>query len=370
MTNLTKRIKEKAYHLGFDLIGIAPANQAPHAEAYRRWLAKGYQAGMQWLARDPERRLDPQRVVPHAQSAIVVGLSYFTINPPPALWNDPARGRIARYAWGLDYHDKMLPKLRALGEFVAQEAEPAGRISTPEQPIRQRAYVDTGPVLERGLAAQAGLGFIGKNSLLINPRLGSYLFLGEILLDRELAYDEPATDEGASLRFEAAGQIKKGSCGQCRRCLQICPTQAFPAAYILDSNRCISYLTIELKGEIPLARRPLMGQWIFGCDECQEICPWVRRYSQPTAADFLHYDPEQAIPKLVDLLALDEAGFRQRFKGSPIKRTKRRGLLRNVAVALGNWGDPTARPALHQALNDPEPLIRSHAAWAIGMIRE
>ena len=359
---LTRLIKEKAYSLGFDLIGIAPAESAPHARAYRRWLARGYAAGMSWLARDPQRREDPRRVVSGARSVIVVGLSYFVLDPPAELWNDPSRGRIARYAWGLDYHHIMLPRLRELGDFIEQEA---GRT------FHQRAYVDTGPILERDFAAQAGLGFIGKNTLLINPGLGSYFFLGEILVDLELEYDEPALEGGASCQIGPPGHSKRaGTCGNCTRCLDICPTHAFPAAYILDSNLCISYLTIELKGAIPPPMRPRLGNWIFGCDLCQEICPWVRRYSQPTRESFLSYDPEFVAPKLVELMTLDEPAFRTRFRDSPIKRTKRRGLLRNVAVALGNWGSPEALPVLTQALQDPEPLIREHAAWAIERIEQ
>jgi epoxyqueuosine reductase len=300
-------------------------------------------------------------VAPAAQSVVVVGLSYFVLDPPAEQWNDPSRGRIARYAWGLDYHDIMLPKLRQLGEFIEKEVGHG---------LSQRAYVDTGPILERDFAAQAGLGFIGKNSLLINPRLGSYLFLGEILVEADLEIDPPAPDGGASCHTGPPGQSKRvGTCGNCTRCLEICPTHAFPAPYILNSNRCISYLTIEHKDAIPLELRPLLKNWIYGCDECQEICPWVRRYSRPAAEPFLAYDPEWAAPKLVDLLALDDEAFRCRFKGTPIKRTKRRGLLRNVAVALGNWGSPEALPALEKALADPEPLVREHAAWAINQIK-
>ncbi len=347
--SLTQRIKEKAISLGFDLVGIAPADRAPHAEAYHRWLANGYAAQMSWLARDPERRVTPRLVLSGAQSAVVVGLSYFTHNPPAELWNDPSRGRIARYAWGLDYHEIMLPRLRELGEFINTET----RFWQKSEALNWRAYVDTGPILERDLAAQAGLGFIGKNCLLINPRIGAYLFLGEILLDFELEYDEPI----------------HCSCGNCSRCLTICPTQALPTAYLLDSNCCISYLTIEHKESIPLPLRPLMGNWIFGCDACQEICPWVRRYSQVGRQPFLHYDPEWVAPNLLELMALDETAFRSRFKGTPILRSKRRGLLRNVAIALGNWGNPIALPILQQATQDPEPLIREHAQWAIERIK-
>ena len=361
MQNSTQSIKEKAYELGFDLIGIAPAGRAPHAEAYRRWLEHGYAGQMQWLARAPHRREDPRQVVPGARSVIVVGLSYFVLDPPADLWADPARGRIARYAWGLDYHEVMLPRLRELGHFIEKQVGHS---------LNQRAYVDTGPVLERDFAAQAGLGFIGKNTLLISPKLGSYLFLGEILVDIELEYDEPSPDGGASCHTGPPGESKRlGTCGNCTRCLEICPTHALPAPYILDSNRCISYLTIELKGSIPVELRPLLGNWIYGCDECQSICPWVRRYAQPTRENFLNYDPDSVAPKLVELMALDELTFRQRFKGTPLSRIKRRGLLRNVAVALGNWGDPAALPVLAQAQQDPEPLIREHVTWAIAQIK-
>jgi epoxyqueuosine reductase len=361
--NLTQLIKEKAYDLGFDLIGIAPADRAPHAEAYRLWLQHNYHAEMHWLARDPQRREDPHQILPGVQSVVVVGLSYFVGDARSELWRDPARGRIARYAWGQDYHEAMLPRLRTLGDFINRETG---------QSRRQRAYVDTGPILERDFAAQAGLGFIGKNTLLIHPQMGSYLFLGEVLIDLELEYDEPAPDGGASCQVGSPGESKRiGTCGNCTRCLEICPTHAFPAPYILNSNLCISYLTIEHRGAIPVALRPLIGNWIFGCDECQEICPWVRRYtprlsSQPA---FLHFDPDRFAPRLADLMSLDESAFGARFRGTPITRAKRRGFLRNVAVALGNWGSPQALSALEPALADPEPLIREHAAWAIAQIK-
>lgn len=358
--NLSQRLKEKAYSLGFDLIGIAPAERAPHAEAYRRWLAQGYAAEMHWLGREPNHREDPRQVLPEVRSVIVAGLSYFMLNPPGEVWDDPSRGRIARYAWGLDYHEVMLPRLRELGEFAEKEV---GRR------VNRRVYIDTGPILERDFAAQAGLGFIGKNTLLINPKIGSYLFLGEILVDVELEYDEPTPDGGTSCRLGLPGESKRlGTCGHCTRCLTICPTHAFPAPYILNSGRCISYLTIELKGSIPVELRPLMGNWIFGCDECQEVCPWVRRYSRPGSESFLSYEPEQVAPKLVDLMGLDNAAFRARFKGTPLLRPKRRGFLRNVAVALGNWGSEEALPALQQAAQDPEPLIGEHARWALERI--
>lgn len=354
--SLTTAIKEKAYDLGFDLIGIAPAAEASHADAYASWVDAGYAAAMGYMVRNVARRQDPRRVLPGACSVIVVGLSYFVTNPPPDLWNDPSRGRVARYAWGMDYHEVMLPRLRQLGDFVVRQSR---------REVQQRTYVDTGPVLERDFAAQAGLGFIGKNTCLINPTVGSYLFLGEILVNLELDVDEPATDSGARIVTQSR---RIGSCGACSRCLKICPTQAFPAPYVLDSRRCISYLTIELKGSIPLDLRPLMGNWIFGCDECQSICPWPRRFAQPMRQDFLRFDPEQAAPKLLDLIGLSSVEFRARFRRSPLLRAKRRGLLRNVAVALGNWGSPKAIPALRRTLDDADPLIREHAAWALAQI--
>jgi epoxyqueuosine reductase len=375
---LTQAIKEKAYELGFDLIGIAPATRAPHADAYASWVDAGYAAAMGYVARDVARRQDPRHVLPGARSVVVVGLSYFVANPPSDLWNDPSRGRIARYAWGLDYHEVMTPRLCQLAEFVLRQTQ---------REVQQRVYVDTGPVLERDFATQAGLGFVGKNTCLINPAMGSYLFLGEILVNLELDFDEPATDSGSRIvvgpgkrptpgsggqgftEISPPGQQRVGSCGACTRCLETCPTHAFPAPYVLDSNRCISYLTIELKGSIPVELRPLMGNWIFGCDECQSVCPWPRRFAQPTRADFLHFDPEQAAPNLLDLISISDDEFRARFRQTPIWRAKRRGLLRNVAMALGNWGSPQAIPALRKALDDPEPLIREHAAWALARIQ-
>jgi epoxyqueuosine reductase len=380
--SLTEHIKEKANELGFDLIGIAPATRAPHADAYASWVDAGYAATMGYLTRDVARRQDPRHVLPGARSVVVVGLSYFIADPPADVWNDPSRGRVARYAWGLDYHDVMAPRLRQLANFILRETR---------RQVEHRVYVDTGPVLERDFAARAGLGFIGKNTCLINPARGSYLFLGEILVSLELEFDEPATDSGARIELpynprpaasgrsenligtgQAAprpGSRRIGTCGACTRCLKICPTHAFPAPYVLDSNRCISYLTIELKGSIPPELRPLMGNWIFGCDECQSVCPWPRRFARPTRQDVLRFDPEQVAPKLLDLMGLSGDQFRVRFQRTPLWRARRRGLLRNVAVALGNWGDPQAIPTLQQALDDPEPLIREHAAWALAQIQ-
>ena len=341
------RLREKAMELGFDVVGIAPARLAPRAAELRAWLDAGYHAGMAWLERNGARRADPGRVVPGAKSIVMVGYEYFVEDPPAAIWNDPLRGRIARYAWGPDYHEQLLPKLQALAAYI-EEATPGAH---------HRAYVDTGPLLERTWAAEAGLGFIGRHSLLIHPARGSYLLLGGVITDAELDYDEPAAEGGA--------RLGRNDCGGCRRCLNICPTRAIREPYIVDSNRCLSYLTIEHKGAIPESLRPLAGNWIFGCDACQEICPWVRRFAQPRSDRFTAFDPERFAPDLLELMTLDKAGFRARYRDTPVWRTKRRGLLRNAAVALGNAGDPVALPVLRRALQDEEPLIREHAAWAI-----
>ncbi len=346
--NLAKQIVAEARRLGFDLVGIVPARLATTQWAYEAWLAEGYHGEMGYLARPDAaaRRADLARTLPGIRAVVVIGSNFHSVPLPPALRDDPARGIIASYAWDEDYHDVLTPRLRQLGAFV--EAQVTGDVA-------QRAYVDTGPLLERELAARAGLGFVGKNTNLIRPDLGSWLFLGELLLDVEL----PA------LRFPAETE---GTCGRCTRCLDACPTDAFVGPYVLDARRCISYLTIELKGPILRDLRPLMGNRIFGCDICQEVCPWNRRFTRPTAEPAFQPRPDGIAPRLLDLLALDDEGFRRRFRSSPVKRAKRRGLLRNVCVALGNWGDPAAVPALVHSLADPEPLIRGHAAWALARI--
>lgn len=343
---LRDRIISYAHTLGFDLVGIAPAQPSPHAAEFIAWLERGYAGTMAYMAREPERRQDPRHVLNGARSIVSVGLSYYTLKLPDDILNDPSRGIISNYAWGVDYHDLMRPRLKALAAFIQAEAGCA---------VATRVYVDTGPVLERDVAVQAGLGFTGKNTCLIHPRLGSYLFLGEVLVSVELEPDPPPSSPAG--------------CGRCTRCLVACPTEAFVSPYVLDSRRCISYLTIELRGPIPRELRPLMRNRIFGCDICQEVCPWNLRFARPTREPlFRPIEFDRAAPPLLELIGLDEAGFRARFGGTPVMRAKRRGLLRNVAVALGNWGDPQAVPALIQALHDLEPLVRGHAAWALGRI--
>jgi epoxyqueuosine reductase len=307
--------------------------------------------------------------LPGAESVIVVGLSYYTIDLPDALKNDPSRGLIARYAWGVDYHNLMTPRLKELAEFVKGEvvltsaSSPTPAAETP-QGASLKVYVDTGPVLERDWALSAGLGFIGKNTCLINPRMGSWLFLGVIVTDATLT-PRPSPFQGEGKR-EARGEGGKPSCGRCTRCLVACPTNAFPQPYVLDARRCISYLTIELKGSIPLDLRPLLGNRIFGCDICQDVCPWPTRFAMPTKERaFFAGDIDRAAPRLIDLASLSEDAFKQRFAGTPILRSKRRGLLRNVAVALGNWGSNEAKNALRVLADDPDPIIAEHAQWGL-----
>ncbi len=284
---------------------------------------------------------------------VVVGVSYVTQSPCSRYWNDPLRGRIARYAWGRDYHKVMGTRLRKLSAFIEREGPSGTRI----QPFN-----DARPVLEHDAGLAAGLGFIGRNTLLLHPEWGSMFFLGGLLLSCELEYDVPTPGEGGSFRGKA-------DCGACRRCLGACPTHAFPAEYILDSRKCLSYQTIENRGEIPLDLRPKMGNWIFGCDACQEVCPWVKRYSRPSEAPWLDPLPDRYAPALEELAGLDDAGFLARFAGTPVMRAKREGLLRNVAVALGNSGKEEAEPPLLHLAKDGHPLVRSHARWALEQIK-
>ncbi len=315
--SLTERVCEKAQGLGFDLVGISPAFPVPHLDAYSAWIAEGYHGEMGYMARPDrvERRENPAAILPGVRSVICVGLNYYSSPLSNALDHNPSRGLIASYAWGLDYHDLMQPRLEDLAGFIRTEA--GGSAAT-------RAYVDTGPILERAYAARAGLGFIGKNTCLINPRMGSWLFLGEILTDVELEPTPNRTDT---------------SCGTCRRCLDACPTGALVEPYVLDARRCISYLTIELKGAIPPNLRPLLGNWIYGCDVCQQVCPWQRFAKTTREQTFLAQNPNRASPPLAELSEMNEDAFRQRYAGTPILRIGWVRLLRNATVALENWED-------------------------------
>lgn len=360
---LAELIAEKAYSLGFDLAGITPAGPSPDYARFEAWLAAGYDGEMAYLARRAAERADPRARQPDARTVILLAASYFTQPLPAALRTDPSRGLIASYAWGQDYHEVLKPLLFELDAAICAAS---GRTT------QGRAYVDSGPLLERSWAQQAGLGFIGKNTCLIAPRLGSWLLLAALVVPEEVSPIPCHVSSDACQVADDAGLSPPSpspfTCGACTRCLDVCPTGAFVGPHVLDARRCISYLTIELKGAIPHALRPQMGNWVFGCDLCQEVCPYNRRFARPGRIAALAGRQELMAPRLLDLLALDETGFRQRFRGTPLLRARRRGLLRNVCVALGNWGDETAVPGLREALHDTEPLVRGHAAWALGQM--
>jgi epoxyqueuosine reductase len=339
--HLSLRVKEEAQRLGFELVGISPVKIPPHEESFAEWLRKELHGELGYMKRTEALRRDPHRLVPWASSVVSVGMNYFTSLPRPRV-TDGTKGWISRYAWGEDYHEVMKGKLESLLATIRD-----WRVGS----VDGRAFVDSGPVLEREWAGVAGMGWIGKNTHLISPKKGSWFFLGELFLSIPLAYDRPIRDR----------------CGKCDLCLKACPTGAFVGPYVLDARRCISYLTIELKGSIPRHLRPLVGNHIFGCDICQEVCPYNVK-AQATAESA--YAPRAGLyaPDLISFLTLTRAEFRQRFRGSPILRAKRRGFLRNVAVALGNLRSAEALPALMRALNDEEPLVRGHVAWALGRI--
>jgi epoxyqueuosine reductase len=339
--SLSLRIKAEAQRLGFELVGISPVKLPPHQESFAEWLRQGFSGEMEYMTRNEEMRRDPHRLVPWAVSIISVGMNYHTPFSRPIATPDP-KGWISRYAWGDDYHRIMQNKLESLLDTVRRMCNGG---------VEGKAFVDSGPVLEREFAGIAGVGWIGKNTHLISPQRGSWFFLGELFLSLRLDYDRAIRDR----------------CGKCDLCLKACPTGAFVGPYVLDARRCISYLTIELKGFIPRYLRPLLGNHIFGCDICQEVCPYNARARSTTE---MSYAPREGLyaPDLIPFLSLDEAEFRLTFRGSPILRAKRKGFLRNVAVALGNSKSSEAVPALIRALDDEEALVRGHVAWALGQI--
>ncbi len=341
-SSLTHLLQEKASELGFDLVGAIPVSRSKTIDIYNAWLKKGYAGSMAYLKRHAELKEDPRKLLPETMSLLALGFNYKTLDPSEQVQN-PDIGYISRYAWGDDYHELIRSKLSALEDYLCRELN-VGKLS--------RSFVDSGPVLEREVAQLAGLGWIGKHSNLINWEKGSWFFLAELLVDVELETNLPFT---------------RVDCGTCTICIEACPTEAIIADRTLDARRCISYLTIELKGSIPAELRPKMGNLIFGCDICQEVCPWNRDVPQSQETG-LQPRPENVAPELTELMKLDQSAFKKRFRKSPIKRTKRRGLLRNVAVALGNWAHESAIPALSLGLQDSEPLVRSHAAWALGRI--
>jgi epoxyqueuosine reductase len=335
-------IQQRARELGFDDCRFTTARPPAHAAQFQDWLAAGRHGQMGYLARNARKRVDPAQVLDAAKSVITLAVSYTA--PPAAHPPAPgAAGEIARYARFSDYHNVIGQRLKTLAELIN---------SLGGEGARSLWYVDTGPVLERDLAERAGLGFIGKHTNLISRKLGNWIFLSEIITTVELEADSP----------------EKNHCGSCRRCIEACPTAAITAPFQLDARRCISYLTIELKGAIPEELRPAIGNRIYGCDDCLAACPW-NRFAGEGALMRPHYRADLAAPDLARMLALDEAGFRARFAGTPMQRAGRRGLLRNVCVALGNCGDPGALPALERAARDTEALIAEHARWAIARIK-
>src|SRR5712692_9509311 len=367
MLRSTTTIKEYAYSLGFDIARITDARGFPEAErVIKERIAAGLMDGLPWFTEERAAvSCHPDALLPEARSIISLAMFYLTEQPDEQEGATP-RGRISRYAWGDDYHEVIKPKLQ---QFAAWLREYAGGEMSGD--LETRIFVDTGRMVDRAVAERAGLGWYGKNTNILTKGWGSWVFLAEIVTNLPLAVDTPI----------------KASCGHCEICLHACPTQALPAPYVLDNTRCISFLTIELRGSIPLELRPLMGNLIFGCDICQQVCPvniiaekrlglregvgtrFIAPQKSGRATE--NFRPRASVgssPELIPLLSLTEEQFRERFRLSPIRRTKRRGLLRNVCVALGNSGDQRAVPALIDVLHDDEPLIRGHAAWALGRI--
>ena len=326
-----------AESLGFDGFGVASPQLDLAGERFGKWLDAGYDGEMSYIGRGEKKRKNPDLVLEGVKSILCFSTNYHTVEKDMSYVEHRDTADISVYALNKDYHDTITPRLRQMEEKIQQEFEGC----------RTRIYVDTGPILEKPLAQQAGLGWIGKHTNLLTQGRGSWYFLSEILTDVDLPPSQPADDH----------------CGTCRSCIDICPTDAIIAPYVLDSKRCISYLTIELKGVIPVEFRKAIGNRIYGCDDCQIVCPWN---SYAVRTDEPDFQQKQDTLKLIDLIQINQEMFSRRFKGSPIKRIKRRGLLRNVAVALGNSGNKQAIPILLKVLDDEEPLIRAHVVWALG----
>ncbi|WP_373284521.1 tRNA epoxyqueuosine(34) reductase QueG [Sphingomonas metalli] len=332
------RIRAKAAELGFAACGIARADAAPRAgERLRQWLADGCHGDMIWMEERAHHRESPAGLWPEVRSVVALGMSYAPANDPLALEGEGGIGRISVYAQGGDYHDVVKRALKALGRWLAQEAG-----------CDLKVFVDTAPVMEKPLAAAAGIGWQGKHTNLVSREHGSWLFLGALYTTLALDPD--------------AGGIDR--CGRCDACQRACPTDAFPAPYRLDARRCISYLTIEHRGPIPEEFRAAIGNRIYGCDDCLAVCPWNKFAVAAAANQAFHPRAELVAPELADLLALDDDGFRQVFAGSPIKRIGRDRMVRNAAIAAGNSGDPALLEPLANLLNDADPAVRDAAAWA------
>lgn len=351
---LVERMKDRAAELGFTLFGVAGPEPSRHMDSFGSWLAEGRHGEMTYLAREESvtRRADLSGTMDSVRSVVIVGHEYCQDDAVDRS-NDPSRAIIARYARGDDYHDVVKAKLLELLSWLDE---------TEEGGVEGRPYVDTGPILERELAQRAGLGWFGRNTMLIDPHRGSYFFLGVLLLDLDLP---------------PSGPFEEDRCGTCRACLDACPTAALlgrdeAGAPVIDARRCISYLTIELRGPIPVELRPGIGNRVFGCDVCQEVCPWNERFAEQSTEPAYSARSELDGPASVELaellLSLSGKGFTRAFAGSPVLRTGRNGLLRNACVALGNWGSEEALPVLARALEDRAPLARGHAAWALGRV--
>lgn len=338
MESLAALIRARAHDAGFERVGFAAAAPAPHAEGLRAWLAAGMQGSMTYMQDPDGNREDPTRYLPWARSVIALGLAYRSGQDVTA---DPDRGAISSYAWGRDYHAVVRARLETLRASIAAAAPGA----------RTHPFVDTSPVLEKGLAEAAGIGWRGKHSNVIAQRAGSWFFLSGLLTDLELPPDGAARDH----------------CGTCVRCIDVCPTGAIVRPYVVDARRCIAYLTIEHRGSIDRELRPLLGNHIFGCDDCQDVCPWNRHAVRTRLPEF-EARPGALNPALLDLIGISRSEWNRRFKKTPVRRATYEGFVRNVAVALGNWGDPQAVPALAARLDDPSPLVREHVAWALGRI--
>ena len=359
-------IKRIAADAGFDLCGIAPASDAPDLEYFPAWIAAGRAGEMKYLeARDDQgelKRASLARVAPWARSVIVCAMNYNTAHPYSTQANDSTRGWIARYAWSReDYHDAVLRRLKqveaALHQPVLEHELMWGGYSRPPD-LTTRSYVDTGPIVERVFAKYAGLGWTGKNTCLINQKQGSWLFLGVILTSLELA---PA--------ISASSLPAPDRCGTCTRCIEACPTDAILAPYQLDSNRCIAYLTIEKRGPVPEEFRAGIGHHVFGCDICQDVCPWNRKAPASTAPEF-QARPGLVNPELAWLAEMPVEEFRETFRGSPIRRTKYSGLRRNVAIAMGNSGNRDFLPLLHKMAGDPDETVAESARWAAARLSQ
>ena len=340
-------VKQAAHDAGFDLAGIAPVRDFPELERFPQWIAAGHAGEMKYMeARDEAgglKRASLRSAAPWARSVIVCAINYNTAQPNSTERDDSDRGWISRYAWSdSDYHDSVMRRLRVVEQRLADAANPYELTA-----LQTRCYVDTGPVVERVYAKYAGAGWIGKNTCIINQKLGSWMFLGVILSSLELTADLPAPDR----------------CGSCTRCIDACPTDALIAPYQLDSNRCISYLTIEKRGAIADDLRGGMGRHLFGCDICQDVCPWNRKAPATTAAEF--QPREELVNPALDWLAeISAEDFREKFRGSPLRRTKRKGLRRNAVIAMGNSGDRRFLPALERLKTDNDTVLAASAKWA------